>query len=217
MEGTSVKVDEGDNMEPDHPSDDAICAKEKDERTEEDTDHDRLKLDVQVAASERTTENNSLGSGDKIHRDASQQVSPVNISIFDKPAEHNLSSEISVLGHSAAEGETPKGKDENLEGFSQHGEASGTCTGEERGENRGTKEEDLSNRTYYVKWIKWKGLKTPIVTQNDNGPCPLLAIINILLLRRAIEFSTMQEMVTASQLMEYLGDHVLKEVPEVSG
>lgn len=36
---------------------------------------------------------------------------------------------------------------------------------------------------YYVKWITWKGEKTPIITQSENGPCPLLAIMNILFLR----------------------------------
>ena len=75
---------------------------------------------------------------------------------------------------------------------------------------------DVNSSPYYIKWIMWKGVKTPIVTQNDNGPCPLLAIINVLLLRRAIKFPTMQEMVTTQQLMEYLGDVVLKEIPEAS-
>ncbi|XP_028394238.1 ubiquitin carboxyl-terminal hydrolase MINDY-1-like [Dendronephthya gigantea] len=73
---------------------------------------------------------------------------------------------------------------------------------------------DDNNSPHYVKWITWKGMKTAIVTQNDNGPCPLLAIINILLLRRVIEFPSMQEMVTTQQLMDYLGDVVLKEIPE---
>ncbi|KAI5607262.1 ubiquitin carboxyl-terminal hydrolase MINDY-1 [Silurus asotus] len=36
---------------------------------------------------------------------------------------------------------------------------------------------------YFVKWITWKGEKTPIITQSENGPCPLLAIMNILFLR----------------------------------
>ena len=75
--------------------------------------------------------------------------------------------------------------------------------------------DDKNNSPYYIKWISWKGHNTPIVTQNDNGPCPLLAIINVLLLRRTIEFPSMQEMVTTRQLMEYLGDVVLKEIPEV--
>ncbi|NWW14003.1 MINY1 hydrolase, partial [Oreocharis arfaki] len=36
---------------------------------------------------------------------------------------------------------------------------------------------------YCVKWISWKGERTPVITQSENGPCPLLAIINILLLQ----------------------------------
>ncbi|NXG02517.1 MINY1 hydrolase, partial [Sakesphorus luctuosus] len=36
---------------------------------------------------------------------------------------------------------------------------------------------------YCVKWIHWKGERTPVITQSENGPCPLLAIMNILLLR----------------------------------
>ncbi|POI22372.1 hypothetical protein CIB84_013881 [Bambusicola thoracicus] len=36
---------------------------------------------------------------------------------------------------------------------------------------------------YCVKWITWKGERTPIITQSENGPCPLLAIMNILFLQ----------------------------------
>ncbi len=36
---------------------------------------------------------------------------------------------------------------------------------------------------YFVKWITWKEKKTAIITQSENGPCPLIAIMNILLLR----------------------------------
>lgn len=35
---------------------------------------------------------------------------------------------------------------------------------------------------YHIKWIKWREQNTPIITQNENGPCPLLAIMNVLLL-----------------------------------
>uniref|UniRef100_A0A3Q3QQS6 Ubiquitin carboxyl-terminal hydrolase n=1 Tax=Monopterus albus TaxID=43700 RepID=A0A3Q3QQS6_MONAL len=35
---------------------------------------------------------------------------------------------------------------------------------------------------YLVKWITWKEKKTPIITQSENGPCPLLAIMNTLFL-----------------------------------
>lgn len=36
---------------------------------------------------------------------------------------------------------------------------------------------------YCVKWIPWKGEQTPIITQSANGPCPLIAIANILFLQ----------------------------------
>lgn len=116
-----------------------------------------------------------------------------------------------------------KTKDEDGESCSKEREVTASdqsggdlATGAVAQTNEPSREEEMKNHPYYVKWITWKGLNTPIVTQNDNGPCPLLAIINILLLRRAIEFPKMQEMVTTSQLMEYLGDHVLREIPEVS-
>ncbi len=72
------------------------------------------------------------------------------------------------------------------------------------------------NQEYHLKWIRWKGaLKLPVVTQNANGPCPLLAIINVLLLRKNIEFPPMIEIITAAQLMEYLCDFLLNNVPTV--
>ena len=39
---------------------------------------------------------------------------------------------------------------------------------------------------YSVKWIHFCGRLTSIVMQNDNGPCPLLAIINILMLKHLV-------------------------------
>lgn len=44
-----------------------------------------------------------------------------------------------------------------------------------------TQQPDLD--LYCVKWIPWKGERTPIITQSTNGPCPLLAIMNILFLQ----------------------------------
>lgn len=41
---------------------------------------------------------------------------------------------------------------------------------------------------YFVKWITWKEKKTAIITQSENGPCPLIAIMNILLLRWKVSF-----------------------------
>lgn len=39
---------------------------------------------------------------------------------------------------------------------------------------------------HYVKWIDFQGEKLPILLQNANGPCPLLAIGNVLLLSKRV-------------------------------
>jgi hypothetical protein len=77
------------------------------------------------------------------------------------------------------------------------------------------KKKDIDDCVYHLKWIMWHDRKTPIVTQNENGPCPLIAISNILLLRGKIILPTVMEIVTAKQLMEYIGDMILQNVPKV--
>ncbi|KAG7274270.1 hypothetical protein CRUP_037197 [Coryphaenoides rupestris] len=57
---------------------------------------------------------------------------------------------------------------------------------------------------YHIKWIRWREENTPIITQNENGPCPLLAIMNVLLLAWKVKMPPMMEIITAEQLMEYL-------------
>ena len=39
---------------------------------------------------------------------------------------------------------------------------------------------------YLIKWIDFNHDRLPILLQNVNGPCPLLAIVNILLLRKRV-------------------------------
>lgn len=68
---------------------------------------------------------------------------------------------------------------------------------------------------YHVKWIKFKSSTVAIITQNENGPCPLLAIMNFLLLKGKIKLPGMIEMVTSGQLMEYLGDCIFENAPKV--
>uniref|UniRef100_A0A3B3VDS0 Ubiquitin carboxyl-terminal hydrolase n=1 Tax=Poecilia latipinna TaxID=48699 RepID=A0A3B3VDS0_9TELE len=67
---------------------------------------------------------------------------------------------------------------------------------------------------YHIKWIKWREENTPIITQNENGPCPLLAIMNVLLLAWKVKIPPMMEIITAEQLMEYLGDYILETKPK---
>ncbi|XP_035286010.1 ubiquitin carboxyl-terminal hydrolase MINDY-1 isoform X1 [Anguilla anguilla] len=66
---------------------------------------------------------------------------------------------------------------------------------------------------YFVKWIMWKDKKTPIITQSENGPCPLLAIMNILFLRWQAKLPAQTEVITTEDLMTHLGECVLSIKP----
>ncbi|KAI9281060.1 hypothetical protein BY458DRAFT_544415 [Sporodiniella umbellata] len=61
---------------------------------------------------------------------------------------------------------------------------------------------------YLVKTIEWNGKKVNIITQNENGPCPLVAICNVLFLRGDIVIPELPT-VSFEYLVEILGDHLL--------
>ncbi|XP_005110657.1 ubiquitin carboxyl-terminal hydrolase MINDY-1 [Aplysia californica] len=67
---------------------------------------------------------------------------------------------------------------------------------------------------YYIKWIAFDQAKVPIITQNENGPCPLLAIMNVLLLKGKVKLAPMLEMITSEQLMTYLGECIFENMPQ---
>ncbi|XP_066577504.1 ubiquitin carboxyl-terminal hydrolase MINDY-1 [Amia ocellicauda] len=66
---------------------------------------------------------------------------------------------------------------------------------------------------YFVKWINWKGKTTPIITQSENGPCPLLAIMNILFLRWKAKLPAQTEVINTEELMAHLGECILSIKP----
>ena len=51
--------------------------------------------------------------------------------------------------------------------------------------------------------------------QNENGPCPLLAICNILLFRKKIEIHPDYPSVTFEELIQLVGDFLLNQKPSV--
>lgn len=67
--------------------------------------------------------------------------------------------------------------------------------------------------TYHLKWINWNSVKIPIVMQSINGPCPLIAIMNVSLLREKIKLPDMLEQITANQLLTYLGECLMDSIP----
>jgi hypothetical protein len=71
---------------------------------------------------------------------------------------------------------------------------------------------DGSKDFYQVKRVSFLGRKdVPIICQNENGPCPLLAIANVLLLRNAIalEGSPDRPEVSHAELMSLLAARLL--------
>lgn len=45
---------------------------------------------------------------------------------------------------------------------------------------------DPSDVVHKIKKIKWQDIEVPIITQNNNGPCPLIAIVNVMILKVSI-------------------------------
>jgi hypothetical protein len=58
---------------------------------------------------------------------------------------------------------------------------------------------------HHIKWIIWNNVLTPIITQDGNGPCPMLAITNVLLLRGKITLPKGSEGISSQQLLQKLG------------
>ena len=84
------------------------------------------------------------------------------------------------------------------------------------GTENGAKANDVSESdesVYHIKWVTFKNQKVPIITQNENGPCPLLAIMNVLLLKKKVTLTQSAEFITANQVMAHLGNCVLENVP----
>lgn len=64
--------------------------------------------------------------------------------------------------------------------------------------------------SYQVKWIKFRGKQCAIIMQNVNGCCPLLAIMNVLLLRGKIQLPLSTKLVTYDQVIVFLANFILE-------
>lgn len=60
-----------------------------------------------------------------------------------------------------------------------------------------------------TKTIQFLGRTTPIVLQNDNGPCPLLAICNVLLLRNQLSLSSDIAEVSQEKLLSLVAERLI--------
>lgn len=73
-----------------------------------------------------------------------------------------------------------------------------------------------SEYIYHIKWIRFRTRSTPIITQNENGPCPLIAISNVLLLKSVISLPENTEVITGERLTRMLTDLLFSNPVQVS-
>lgn len=71
-------------------------------------------------------------------------------------------------------------------------------------------EEEEKEAVYKTKNIQFLGRTTPIVLQNDNGPCPLLAICNVLSLKNNFNLSSDISEVSQQRLLALVADRLLE-------
>ncbi|KAM0029926.1 putative MINDY deubiquitinase [Helianthus debilis subsp. tardiflorus] len=79
-------------------------------------------------------------------------------------------------------------------------------------EQQQTNREDLptvKELMHKTKIIQFFGRDTPIILQNDNGPCPLLAICNVLLLRNNLSLSSDVAEVSQEKLLSLVAERLI--------
>ncbi|GMI96216.1 hypothetical protein HRI_003290900 [Hibiscus trionum] len=71
------------------------------------------------------------------------------------------------------------------------------------------KQEGIRDCMHKTKAIQFLGRTTPIILQNDNGPCPLLAICNVLLLRNNLNLSPDVAEVSQEKLLSLVAERLI--------
>lgn len=66
---------------------------------------------------------------------------------------------------------------------------------------------------YRIKTIHHDGRRCPILMQNENGPCPLLAISNVLLLQQKIHIHPDLAYINFRQLIQMVGNYLVEFNP----
>ncbi|KAL4602676.1 hypothetical protein ACB092_10G071100 [Castanea dentata] len=70
-------------------------------------------------------------------------------------------------------------------------------------------QQQVKECAHKTKLIQFLGRTTPIVLQNDNGPCPLLAICNVLLLRNNLNLSPDTTEVSQEKLLSLVAERLI--------
>ncbi|CAH8854903.1 unnamed protein product [Trichobilharzia szidati] len=80
--------------------------------------------------------------------------------------------------------------------------------------NTTTNLDESENSIYHIKWIKFNNQTRAIITQNQNGPCPMIAIANVLLLRGTIDLPKDSELISGNRLLAMLSELLLSKTPD---
>ncbi|XP_052209939.1 uncharacterized protein LOC127813172 [Diospyros lotus] len=71
------------------------------------------------------------------------------------------------------------------------------------------RDEPAKEMIYKTKLIQFLGRSTPIILQNDNGPCPLLAICNVLLLKNNLNLGPDIPEVSQEKLLSLVAERLI--------
>nr|VZI49447.1 unnamed protein product [Spirometra erinaceieuropaei] len=75
--------------------------------------------------------------------------------------------------------------------------------------------ESAENESYHqVRWITFNGKKRAVITQNKNGPCPMLALANVLLLRGTLSLPEDCEIISGERIIACLSHYLFSLTPE---
>lgn len=89
-----------------------------------------------------------------------------------------------------------------------HSSSSPLASSEELEEEK-QQPQQVKECVHKTKTIQFLGRTTPIVLQNDNGPCPLLAICNVLLLRNNLNLSPDISEVSQEKLLSLVAERLI--------
>ena len=65
---------------------------------------------------------------------------------------------------------------------------------------------------FTLKTVRFLGRDCNVICQNENGPCPLIAIANVLLLQNRISISTDRSFIALSELVQIIANKVLEGI-----
>src|SRR4051812_15087252 len=69
---------------------------------------------------------------------------------------------------------------------------------------------------YQLRWMPFKGKQVPVVLQLVNGPCPLIALCNVLLLRGKLVLRSDLHEISFEQLCSLLRAHLQRQVQDLA-